>query len=696
MRTTGWVVAAFSLAAGLNAWAADTADGNSTGNASQQLDEVVVFGRAEQQIGTADAASEGTVGGADLSVRPMLRVAELLEAVPGMIAAQHSGSGKANQYFLRGFNLDHGTDFTTYIDGMPWNLRSHGHGQGYLDVNGLIPEVVDRIDYRKGPYRADVGDFALAGSSFMTTIDRLDAPFVSAETGQYGWRRFAAGGSTGLGSGELTGLLQLKTYDGPWQRPEDLKHGSMWAKYLRHVGDGMLRVTLSGYHGTWHPTEQSPEIAVGTPACPNRFCSLDQTAKGQTDRWILTANYETTQWNATAYAQRYDWHMLSDPTYDAQIRQFDHRWTIGGRAQREFRVVPTFKITAGTELRYDDGSRIGVDNTDAAVFVSNQANNAIREGSAAVYSEATWYATDTLRFNTGLRADYYDFKAAANASAGVDTRVGSDHDSMVSPKAGLAWSVMPALELYANWGRGFHSNDARGVVYRDPDPMALPVPGLVKGTGKEGGIRFERSRWNVTATYWWLDVSSELIFVGDSNAVEPKSGGKRRGLELVAFWKPFDWLGIDAVYTLSHARYKEIQDDPPTAIDADGNETPSGLQGYFVEGAVESAGELGISAVHGRWEVSGRLRYLGPYPLVPSGTRRAASESMFNMRLAYKFGSAQLYGELLNVLNDRGNDVRYYYPTFVPGITAPGEQLATYLSRTEEPRTLRVGIKYSF
>ena len=136
-----------------------------------ELDEVVVFGRGEHRIGTASASSEGVVGGADLAVRPMLRVAELLEAVPGMIAAQHSGSGKANQYFLRGFQLDHGTDFTTYIDGMPWNLRTHGHGQGYLDVNGLIPEMVDRIEYRKGPYRADIGDFR-AGRRLVHEHDR--------------------------------------------------------------------------------------------------------------------------------------------------------------------------------------------------------------------------------------------------------------------------------------------------------------------------------------------------------------------------------------------------------------------------------------------------------------------------------------------------------------------------------------------
>jgi outer membrane cobalamin receptor len=228
---------------------------------SEELQEVIVFARGEQQIGLAAAASEGAVGGADLSVRPMLRVAELLEAVPGLIAAQHSGSGKANQYFLRGFNLDHGTDFSTYVDGVPWNLRTHGHGQGYLDVNGLIPEAVERIDYRKGPYRADVGDFSLAGASYITTIDSLKRPFVAAEGGQYGWRRLAGGGSNGMGSGQLTYLGQWKTYDGPWQLAEGLQHYSGWAKYSAPTSRGTLNLTLSGYLADWHPTEQAPERA---------------------------------------------------------------------------------------------------------------------------------------------------------------------------------------------------------------------------------------------------------------------------------------------------------------------------------------------------------------------------------------------------------------------------------------------------
>lgn len=253
----------------------------------QAGDTIVVFGRGEAKIGTAQAASEGSIGGGDLLVRPLLRVAELLEAVPGMVAAQHSGSGKANQYFLRGFNLDHGSDFTTYIDGVQMNLRTHGHGQGYLDLNGLIPEIVAKEDFRKGPYRADGGDFALAGAAYMTTVDAFARPWLSVEGGSYGWRRAAAGGTLrALGPGDLTLVGQAKVYDGPWQQPEHLRHYSGFAKYRMPVGAGTLEASLQAYRATWRPTEQIPERIIGTPQCADVFCSPDPSARGETTRII--------------------------------------------------------------------------------------------------------------------------------------------------------------------------------------------------------------------------------------------------------------------------------------------------------------------------------------------------------------------------------------------------------------------------
>ena len=667
--TTAWGASAVASAPDAADSSAESAEGSSP-NDTGGLEEVLVYGRGEKRIGTASAASEGAIAGADLSVRPLLRVAELLEAVPGLIAAQHSGSGKANQYFLRGFNLDHGTDFTTYIDDMPWNFRTHGHGQGYLDVNGLIPEIVNRIDYRKGTYYADTGDFSMAGSSFISTVNRFDHPWVGAEAGQYGWRRAAAGGSVDVGGGTLTGAGQWKTYDGPWQQPESLEHESLWGKYVQDTGLGAFSATLSGYHGFWRPTEQSPERAIGTSVCPTEFCSLDPTATGQTMRWIATAHLQGTDWRATAYAQYYDWDMFSNPTYDYQLHQFDRRWTSGGRVERNVIHDSNLTVTLGTEFRYDDIGNVGLDHTQARRYIENISKFAVREGSAALYAQGTWSPIERLRLSWGLRGDYYhaglDGKSAVSSS-------GSDSDHILSPKAGVAYAFNEHWELYGNWGRGFHSNDARGTIN-----TTTPVPLLSVGTGYEGGVRYELGTLRLSVAYWWLNLSSELEFDGDSNSVEPGAASRRRGYELVGFWRPLNWLAFDAVYTGSRARSNDAA-------------------GPYLEGAVESAGELGFSIIHGPWEVSARLRYLGPYPLVSDDSQRAAADEELNIRSAYSIGShLQLYGELLNALNHEGRDMTYWYAAHVPGIDPPGYEEEGRISRAEEPRTLRVGVRYTF
>jgi outer membrane receptor protein involved in Fe transport len=642
---------------------------SSVATANETLEEVLVFARGEAQIGRASAASEGAVGGADLAVRPLLRVAELLEVVPGMIAVQHSGSGKANQYFLRGFNLDHGTDFSNYIDDVPMNLRTHGHGQGYLDVNGLIPEVVERIDYRKGPYRADTGDFSIAGAAYMSTVSTLDS-FVAAESGKYDWRRLAAGASTDIGAGELVAVGELKSYDGPWELAEDLRHQSAWAKYSLPLSAARLELTVSGYHAQWRPTEQIPERAIGTDVCENQFCSLDPTAAGETLRWIASARLIGKDWRATAYAQYYDWNMLSNATYDFQINQFDRRWIGGGRFQRDWQLSQRLSLAAGVESRYDDVGNVGLQHAEAGALLETISRLLVREASAGVYSEATWTPVDRLRLTGGLRGDYYDFDVDARID-GVD--VGSKNDNAISPKAGVAYAVNDRVELYGNWGRGFHSNDARGVVN-----TSTPVRGLSRGTGHEVGARLELGAVRLTTTYWWLALDSELKFVGDSNSVEPGAATRRRGYEVVGFWRPLDWLALDAAWTGSHARYVNSP------------------EGAFVAGAVENAGELGISAVLDRWEASVRVRHLGEYPLLEDGSLYADPETSINVRGAWKTTHFTVYAELLNLLDDDGKDIVYYYGANVPGLDPAGEQVDGRVSRVAEPRTVRVGVKYNF
>lgn len=645
-----------------------------TSGDAQVNDAIVVFGRGELKIGTAQAASEGTISGADLLVRPLLRVAELLEAVPGMVAAQHSGSGKANQYFLRGFNLDHGSDFSTYIDGVQMNFRTHGHGQGYLDLNGLIPETIAREDFRKGPYRADGGDFAMAGAAYMSTIERYDRPWASAEVGSYGHRRLAAGGTIrNVGGGDLTAVGEFRVYDGPWQQPERLRHYAGFLKYERQLGLGELELTIHGYRGTWKPTEQIPERIIGSAICADQFCSPDPTATGETTRLIANARLSGDSWRANAYVQYYDWNMFSNPEYfdaagvSAQIHQIDRRAVYGFTGEKDWKISDTIELKLGTENRYDNIGRVGVRHTIARQPVESLGMYAVEESSAALYASATWRPLPGLRLIGGLRGDYYHYSVRALDDQAAALGQGSGSASILSPKAQAAYQINEHVELYGSWGKGFHSNDVRGAV------TETPVPVLVSGTGKELGARFQFNTFSLTATYWWLDLGSELRFVGDSNAVEPSSASKRRGYELVAFWRAFPWLAIDANYTASHARYDT---------------------GEYIPNAFENAASAGVSFIKGPWEASIRLRHLGPYPLIEDNSQRDKGSNVLNIRGARKFGAFDVYAEVLNILDSSDKDIAYWYSSYIPDFDAA--PVEGRLSRVVEPRTLRAGVKVHF
>ncbi|MBO9518431.1 MAG: TonB-dependent receptor [Porphyrobacter sp.] len=639
---------------------------------------IIVFGRAERLIGQAGAASEGGVAGADLEVRPLLRPAEILEATPGLIATQHSGGGKANQYFLRGFNLDHGTDFAVYIDDMPMNFRTHGHGQGYLDVNGLIPEAVQRLDYRKGPYRADTGDFGFVGSSYITTRNTMD-PFAVVEVGMYDYARFVAGGSFKVGSGDLLFVGQAKYNNGPWDLPEDYDGYSGMLKYSAPLFDGEFQASLNIYTATWAPTEQIPERAIGT-LVPDAFGTLDPTLRGSTEREILTLGYKSDTWRITGYLQHYDWNLLSnftffldDPVNGDQLRQYDKRWTYGGRIERTVEVNDALSLRAGTELREDTQPRVGLDRTIAGVKNFTVGAFDVKESSAALYAEAIVRPVERLMVIGGLRGDWYRFRTTALEGDAAWDGVVKDHG--LFPKIGVNYEVADGIALYANWGEGFHSNDSRGVT-----SPTDPAPGVVQGTMKEVGARFERGGLILTGVYWWSYIDSELIYVGDAGAVEPSDPGRRHGYELTAFWKPNSWLAFDGVWTGSKARYVGL---------------PEGEN--YVPGALESAGELGVSSIFPEWNAAIRFRYLGPHALIEDNSERGEPTLLVNLRAAWtpsRYKGWEIYGEVLNLFDSTAHDIDYFYATRLPG--EPLDGIEGRQSRIVEPRQLRIGFKKTF
>jgi hypothetical protein len=649
---------------------ATAAQGAASPAGSNTDTDIVVTARAEHRIGRDRAASAGAVSGDDIRARPLLRTNEVAEAVPGLLAVQHSGGGKAAQYYIRGFNLDHGTDFSIALDGVPMNLPTQAHAQGYLDLNGLIPETIDRIEYRKGPYDVRDGDFSLVAAAGMTTLDRARAS-VSLEAGSYGYRRLAGVGSVAFAGGDLLLAGELKANDGVWALPERLRHAGAFAKYTVATGLGTLRASLSSYDARWRPTEQVPVRAIGEEL-PDRFGTLDPFLRGRTSRRIATLSLEGERTELSAYAQRYVFDLLSnftffldDPVRGDELQQTERRWTYGGRVRHHVPLGPRLRITAGADMRTDRIGDLGFYQTERGRRIATRSLADVRETALAGYAEAQWQPVDRLTITGGARADHVRFRSVARAGTATD---GKTDATIITPKAAIALTMAPGIAFYANYGQGFHSNDARAVVANTD-----PVPALVRGTGYEAGTRIERGPVVLTIDHWWLRSAGELVFLGDSGTVEPRGPSRRRGWETTLYVRPLRWLSVDAIHATNHARFT----DAPGA-----DRIPNALQ---------SASSLGLTVSAGAWQGALRVRRIGPRPLVEDNSVRGPATTIANARIGRTLGNAEISIDLLNLLNARRADADYFYASRLPG-EAPGGVEGVH-SRAVEPRQARLGLK---
>jgi outer membrane cobalamin receptor len=656
----------------------------SLGSYAATVEELVVFGRAEERIGTAQSASEGLVGYDDIQLPPLLRVGELVEAVPGMVATQHSGTGKANQYFLRGFNLDHGTDFSASLDGVPINLRSHGHGQGYLDLNFLIPELVETSLYRKGPYSARTGDFSSAGSVEFSYRDELDEGIVEASLGEDAYRRGLAAGSVDLGTGHVMAALEAIHYDGPWDLDENLDQLKLYLGYSFEVAGGHARVSLHGYDGEWDATDQIPRRAVDAGII-GRLGFVDPDLGGDTERWSLTGVFELDAYRAGVYVVDYSLALYSNFTYyldvpDAgdEFEQRDDRTVWGAWIQgaRSFEASLPTTLRWGGDIRYDDIDEVGLYGTTARVRTSVTRSDSVEELSASLWTEAEVALTDRLRLIGGIRVDAYDWDVAAVE----ETNSGSGDEHLVSPKLAAAWRFNDSLEGYASWGKGFHSNDVRGATIAvDPGTGDLvdPVEVLVESEGAEIGLRFERGRrFNATLAAFWLELDSELVYVGDAGTTEPNDATERTGVEATAFWRATDWLALYSAYTVTDAEFKRDQ--------GGGREIP---------GAVEQTFTLGVNGVWANGlSASARLRHLGEAPLVEDDSVRTWDSWLLNAGIAYRHRALAIRLDVFNVLDANDDDISYFYASRLPGEPLAGVEDVHF--HPLEPRTVRASVAW--
>jgi outer membrane receptor protein involved in Fe transport len=660
------------------------------------LPEVEVTAAPGLLLEEAAAASEGTVTQREIASRPSIRPADVLELVPGMIVTQHSGAGKANQYFLRGFNLDHGTDFSARVAGMPVNMPTHAHGQGYLDLNFMIPELVRRMDYRKGPYFADVGDFSSAGSVFIDYYRVMPQAFAQLEAGSYGYRRALAAASPRVGSGNLLVAGELFYDDGPWEVPQDYRKLNGVLSYSAGNLANGWSVTAMGYSGKWNATDQVPVRALQSGLI-GRFGTIDASDGGETSRYSLSGQWTrsdgTTATSANAYFIDYSldlWsnftYFLNDPVNGDQFQQSDRR-KIGGfdvaqRWQGRWNGIE-YENAVGLSGRYDRINPVSLSLTRERQELSVVREDKVNQGTAGLWVQNDTHWTDWARTVLGLRAEQFWF----DVTSSLQENSGRDSAGKLLPKATLVLGPWARTELYANWGQGYHSNDARGVLTRiNPDPRdpgylqpVEPVTPLAKTTGYEVGLRSAPGGgFQTTLALWRLDISSELLFVGDAGTTEPSRPSRRQGIEWYAYWAPWQWLAVDLLYAYTKARFTDsdpVGDRVPGAIGqaANGGVTLFPWNGFF--------GSL-------------RARYFGARPLVEDNSVRSSSSTLWNLRAGYVFDKNwQVALDVINLFDAKVSDIDYFYESRLPGEAAPVADIHTHPA---VPRTYRLVLTARF
>lgn len=629
--------------------------------------------------GPPGMASEITVSGDDINARPFTRPGEALEAVPGLIVTQHSGEGKANQYFLRGYNLDHGTDLAITVDGVPVNMRTHAHGQGYADLNWLIPETIAAMDVRKGPYFADEGDFASVGSVHIGLIDRTKS-LAQVTAGSFGHRRLLGVDSAKVGDGSLLVAGEIGTYNGPWDNPDNVRKLNGLVRYSQGTATDGVSVTGMAYVNKWNSTDQVPQRAIASGLL-DRFGSEDPSDGGNTNRFALSARVAQSDdigsWKANAYVVKSQLDLFNNFTYflgDAvlgdQFHQHDDRLMAGANISRTLNgslAGLPMQTTIGLQSRHDSID-LALTNTFQRSFLSSVRSDKVGEGSIGVFAENTVRWTDWLRTSVGLRGDYY---AADVTSLFNQNNSGRADAALGSPKFRMVLGPFNQTEFFLGAGFGMHSNDARGATTtEDPGDSATrlrPSPLLVRTRGAEVGVR---SRivpgLDASLSLFILDQDSEILFSGDAGDTAATRASRRYGFEWTNHYRPRSWIDIDADLAMTHARFRGT-DSNQAGLYASLAGYPEAQIGNAPGNYIPNAPAMVASAGMTLGEKTGwfgglRWRYLASSPLTEDNAFRSSATSIFNGRLGYRTDNGwRLQLDVLNLFNTQANQIAYAY-----------------------------------
>jgi TonB dependent receptor/TonB-dependent Receptor Plug Domain len=580
------------------------------------LEEITVTSARLNLIGSATTASEGLVDAGELALTPAYRPGQLLETVPGLVVTVHSGEGKANQYLMRGYNLDHGTDLATFVDGIPVNEPSHAHGQGYTDLNFLIPELAGGLTYTKGTYYAAQGDFAGVGSVHIAYLNTIPDE-VSVSGGTWGFERLFGAGSTQLAGGNLLGALELQHYDGPWVTPGDQRKINAVVRYSE--GDQLdgYSLTTSFYHDLWNAQTDQPERAI-TQGLISRFGELDPSDQGAAQRANLSWQYFSTIGGGQLTANLYGFnnqltlfnnftHFIVDPVNGDQEEQHENRWTAGGAVSyvhdAEVFGFPS-ALAFGIQSRYDDNvvSRLPSKNAEplspAADPLGYSESDQIHLGSDALYAQIMTHWNYWFRTVLGLREDY-------QRGSDSGTNHGTASSALFQPKGSLIFTPVDTTEFYVSAGRGFHSNDLRGV----NQAVIQGVPGtalIASETGEEIGMRQQLlgQKLAVTLAVFNLDANSQTIYNPDVGQDTAGPASRRTGYEINFTYQALRWLEFYASLSQDRARFRTPFDDG------------TGHLGEYLPNAPFATGSFNVYVKNlGPWSAGLEYRYLSAFPL---------------------------------------------------------------------------------
>jgi hypothetical protein len=677
---------------------------------------VDVEGREDDLIGIASSATQGTVGAKQIQDRPILRSGEILETIPGVIITQHAGGGKANQYFLRGFNLDHGTDFATFLDGMPLNLPTHAHGEGYSDMNTVIPEFVKRVNFEKGPYYADVGNYSSAGSAHLEFFKTLPQNFVQAEGGMYGYARAVFGVSQKFGPGNLLYGGELYHDDGPWRRPDNYYKFNGLLTYSQGEDASGFSFSARGYHGQWNSSDQ---IAANAVPLVGFFGTLNPTDGGHSQRYSLQGEWHRqgaySRTKVTLYGIYYDLNLFSDFTYfltdpvrGDQFEQKDRRWIAGLDAHHAIfsrwfdrKVENTFGVQVRNDWihngLYQSEDRVRVDKTDSSTgntLPSTTQEDRIADTQAGFYAQNKVQWTTKVRSVLGVRADlqYFDVgSVVTSANSGTALKV------LPSPKLSLVFGPWADTEFYAQAGFSFHSNDGRGTTQKVqpisgenpyPDTPADRIPPLIPTKGGEFGVRTIAVRHlQSTLSLWYLHSASELQQSGDTGGTTAsRQPSDRYGIEWANYYTPFEHVTFDFDLANSKALFGAGDEDDAAPGSPGGRRVPEAVGLVLASGAT-------VHDLDG-FTSSLRLRYFGPRDLTSDGIYRSQATVLLNGEASYRIGEKwRISAEVLNVLNRRDHDIDYAYES---RITPTSASTFTDVFHPVEPIQVRFWLRKTF